>query len=144
VAYHLLSPEVPGRLTSDTVRDQSVWPPRISDVHYEVQDWLGDDLLTSFPVFLISPRAGAALEAAGLPGFVLADADITIEDDMQDIVDPIVRTFRWLRVTGAAGDTDVGFDERAHLVVSDRALDVLQDFQLDHCDIEDWPPPERA
>lgn len=136
--YLLLQPEVAGGLREQTTMDASVHPPVVTQLHYEVLDWLGDDLLESFPCFLISPEAAAALTAAGMRSFALADALITLEPQMEDLYDHRVLTFRWLQPTGQPGVDDIALDERAHLIVSENAWNVLSTFSIAHCTSNDW------
>ncbi len=46
--------------------------------------------------------------------------------------------FKWLHVVGKAGKHDFGICKKLTLIVSDRALRLLKEKQLDHCDIEEW------
>ncbi len=140
MSFHLLEPEVAGGLGARTVMDTASHPPVVTHLHYEVEGWLGDDLLESTPCFLISPAAAEALRATGVGGFDVAPAEVTVADDVAHVVDPRVTTFGWLKPNGQAGVDDIGVAPDASLVVSDRALEVLRRFHLDHCDISDYAP----
>jgi hypothetical protein len=48
---------VAGGYGEDAILDTSVCPERVERLHYEFDGWLGDDLLESFPVFIITERA---------------------------------------------------------------------------------------
>lgn len=139
MSYHVLAPEVAGGLGPRTVMDAGVHPPAVSRLHYEVEGWLGDDLLESFPCFVISPEAAVALQHAELTGVGIGDADVTVAPGAEGLADDRVTRFRWLRPTGTPGTDDVAIDAAAHLVFSDRALQVLQAFQLAQCDVAMWP-----
>jgi len=115
-----------------------VHPPRVEHLHYEVQGWLGDDLLDSTPCFLISPELAAIGPQAGCTGLRTDDARVTITPDAAPIVDPRVTSFLWLQPQGQPGQDDLALDATASLVVTDRALDVMRRFNLDHCDITEW------
>jgi hypothetical protein len=136
--YHVLMPEVAGGLGTGTLMDTRVHPPAVGSLHYEVDGWLGDDLLESFPCFLISPEAAAALQFAALTGVGFDSAYVTIAPGAEDLVDDRVTRFRWLQATGRPGADDVAVDAAARLVVSDRALTVLQAFRLAQCAITTW------
>ena len=138
MAYYVLEPEAAGGLGPRTVLDTAAHPPVVSRLHYEVEGWLGDDLLESTPCYLVNPAVGPALESAGVSGFELASAEVTVADDAQDVVDARVTTFCWLRPLGKPGIDDLGVAPDASLVVSDKALDVLNQFQLDHCDVSEY------
>ena len=52
--YYFIEPEVAGGWGGNTIADTSVHPPKISKLHYQFDGWLGDDLLESFPCFIVS------------------------------------------------------------------------------------------
>ncbi|MFD0923229.1 hypothetical protein [Saccharopolyspora rosea] len=107
-----------------------------------IDAWTGADLIERFPVVLVTERLAEALAASGLGTFELRDAEITTEPEAEEIRDSAgiqaFPNFRWLHVTGTAGQDDLGTDAEASLVVSDRALALLRQFNLDGCDIEDY------
>lgn len=43
-------------------------PPRLSNVSLEFDGWLGDNLIETYPLFAVTDRLRAALEAAGMTG----------------------------------------------------------------------------
>jgi hypothetical protein len=137
VPHYMLEPEVAGGLGPHTVMTTNVHPPQVEHLHYEVEGWLGDELLESTPCFLISPEAAAALEQAGCTGLRTADAEVTITPDAAPAVDSRVTGFLWLQPQGQPGRDDVAVDATASLVVSERALEVLRGFRLEHCDVTD-------
>lgn len=63
----MLEPEVAGGLGPRTVMSKDADAPRVEHLHYEVEGWLGDDVLESTPCLLISPEAAAALEQPAVP-----------------------------------------------------------------------------
>lgn len=138
MSFYALGPEVAGGLGSRAVVDASLHPPSVQHLHYEVEDWLGDDLLESTPCFLISPAAAAALERASCTGLRTTEAEITVAPGADLRVDRRVLDFLWLRPQGEPGEDDLGLDDVATLVVSDRALGVLRGFDLHHCDVTAW------
>jgi hypothetical protein len=139
MAYFRLEPEVAGELGDGTVMDTSVHPPNVSSLHYEITDWLGDHLLESYPVYLISEQLGHALTQSGLHQFDLRDARVTLSPDAQELLaDVDIPKFRWFVVTGTAGRDDIGVTDNTRLVVSDRALEVLRSYPLNNCDVEPY------
>ncbi len=136
--FHVLSPGVGGGLGERSELDTSVHPPSVHRLHYEVEGWTGDALLESFPCYLVSPLLAEELEAGSLTGAQLADAEVTIAPGAEDVVDTAVLGFRWLQPRGAPGRDDVAADDKARLIVSDRALAVLRRHPLENCLIEQW------
>ena len=140
--FFLLEPEVAGGLSEHSEADVSVHPPVVKRLHYEVAGWQGDDLLESFPCFVISPEAAAALEAADMRSFTFADALMTLLPGTEDLIDHRVLTFRWLQPTGQPGVDDIAVDEKANLIVSEAAWNILQTFHITDYEISEWPPAE--
>lgn len=108
-------------------------------LHYEFEGWQGDDLLTTFPEFVVTERLATALKQSGLSGFQLADLEISAGDMWKQLHDtrPLPRC-RWLKVTGRASAADLGLTELAHLVVSEGALELLRGFSLKACEVSPW------
>jgi hypothetical protein len=141
VAYYTLQPEVAGGLGNATVMDTTVHPPLLQRLHYEFEDWLGDDLVESFPCFLVSEPLAARLTAAGLGTFQLKDVEVTMTPEAKELLgDNAFPNFYWFDVAGTAGRDDVGITLTGLLVVSDQALAVLREFNIDNCDVEPFQP----
>jgi hypothetical protein len=133
----VLEPEVPGGWGPGTIADTSVHPPVVTKLVFEFAGWLGDHLVESFPVHLVSAGLGDALVAAGLKGFVLDDVDVVLDPEFQKWMPNVVSRlpkWRWLRV-GSDPRSDLWLNERAELHVRSVALDVWRGFSLEHCAI---------
>ncbi len=138
-SFSLLEPEVAGGFGELTELDASVHPPAVSRLHYEFHGWLGDDLLESFPCFIVSGPLAASIEAAGLTGFRLAPVDVSVSQEFVELQpETQLPSFAWLQVSGTAGAHDFGLSSKSQLVVSPRALDVLRGHRLAHCQLSRW------
>jgi hypothetical protein len=136
VTFFRVEPEVAGRLGPKTIIDRRDHPPRVDKLHYVFEGWLGDELLESFPCFVVTADAAARLEAARLAGFELRPVEIGTSESFDELhPDRTLPDFRWLDVGGTARRDDFGVDDDGMLVVSKRALDVLRAGQLEHADI---------
>jgi hypothetical protein len=141
MAHFLLHPEVPGGLGEQTELDTSVHPPVVHKLHLEVAGWAGDDLVETFPVFLVSPRLRDAIVSADLTGATTRPALVTLMPGTEELVDPSILSFEWLDTTGEPGADDLGLDALAQLVVSDRALEQMRAHgQLGNCEVEPYSP----
>lgn len=121
--------------------DRSTHPPKVERLHYVFSGWLGDVLLESFPSFIVTNAAQAAVQAQGLSGVQFGAVEVTKSEEFDE--QSRVRKlpdFRWLKVSGKAGADDFGIGSDHRLVVSERALDVLKPFGLAHALIEDYRP----
>lgn len=138
--HFLLEPEVAGGLGPRTVMDRSIHPPRVDQLHYEFDGWLGDCIVESFPVFLVTEVARDALMAACVTGAVFAAAEVTRSKAYDDLhPDRPPPPFVWLKPVGRPGQADVGTAEDGRLVVSQAAMDVLRQMGLDSALVADWP-----
>lgn len=144
--YFLLDPEVAGGKAEDTVVSRSVFPPRVSKLHYRFDGWLGDDLLTSFPCFIVTERLAEAIKNAGLSGVEFKDVKITKSEEFEHFFpNKELPPFVWLDVIGKPGHDDFGALEKdATLVVSDQALRLLRTFHLKQCGVRTYRHKPRG
>ncbi|HCO21570.1 MAG TPA: hypothetical protein DIT97_00290 [Gimesia maris] len=134
--YFLLRPEVAGQLGEETEMDTSVSPPRVDTLEYEFEDWLGDDLLETYPCFIVTEKLKKFLMASELSGFEIAPVIVSKSDIFDDLYEGSeLPEFYWLKITGQPND-DFTLSPKAELIVSERCLNILKDFQLDNCEIE--------
>lgn len=152
----MLSPEVAGGLGSRTIITNRAEIEkgteellRVSRLHYLFEGWLGDDLLESTPCFVITERLCKAIQENQLSGFAISDVDISTSDAFR-LANPTVALpkFFWLQPKGWAsiddatgvvsfsGD-DICVTKKAQLIVKERCLWVLQQFNLRHCKISE-------
>jgi hypothetical protein len=110
----------------------------VKHLHYEFEGWSGDELLASFPCFIVTKEMGAKLVDAGLSGFELAEVEIS-KSGLFLALHPKrdLPAFQWLRVLGDAGAADFGVTEGYDLVVSNGALRILREGRLAHCDVSE-------
>jgi hypothetical protein len=144
--FHVISPEVAGGWGENTVvADRAVHPPVLSKLHYEFDGWLGDVLLTSFPVFIVSESARRKLEAIGATGVKFDDMEVTVSEQFRDIYpDRELPRFFWLKIDGIAGKHDFGIVPICDLVISERVLHALRSLGISHAEIEDFPKDEPS
>lgn len=139
--FLLLAPEVPGGWGEEIVADRSTHPPLVSRLHIYFDGWLGDDLLTSFPNYFVTPRLADALSKSRLSGFALAPMLITKSGVWEQLhPDRPLPECQWLQVTGRAGVDDFGLAALAELIVSKKAYRWLRQFQLTNCESAQWTP----
>jgi hypothetical protein len=136
MAYRL-EPQVAGELGADTVLDSSTHPPTVSRVHYVLDQPDTDELVESFPVFLISTSLGSRLQNAHATGFKLAKAIVRPSEGYRALYrDAPHREYLWMQVRGTAGRSDFWLDESFRMCVSDRAMAILETAKLSDCLVE--------
>lgn len=134
--FFALDPEVAGELGKNTVMDNSVHPPKVSRLHYELDAWLGDDLIQSFPCYLATERLRRKLETASVNGVAFAPVEFSLSANFKERhPSKVVPSFAWLKITGCASKDDFGVEADGRLVVSERALELIKQLTLKHCDI---------
>jgi len=139
VQYFLIEPEVAAELGERTDLDRSRHPPGVNRLHLEFMGWLGDSLLETFPVFVVTQSLGDALVSSQFAGFVLSTFEVSISEQFVELYgDRELPDFYWLRVSGRAGVDDFGLANDHRLVISQRALDLIKHHSLMHADILDW------
>lgn len=138
--FFYIEPEVAGGLGDDTVMDTDVHPPVVSRLNYQFDGWLGDVLLETFPVFIITAEAGKKLVEAGLTGLDFGPVEITKSETFEDMYpDRKLPDFAWLKPRGVAGQDDFGAAPDGRLVTSKRATDALQSLGIENALVEPYP-----
>ena len=137
--FYFIEPEVAGGLGDRTVMDTSYHPPIVTKLEYKFEGWLGDELLESFPCFIMTEPLSTFLTKANLSGFTFESVHISTSDGFDEAFqNKILPRLLWLKVTGRAGVDDFGLADDHRLVVSGAALDILRAAQLDNADIEEY------
>ncbi len=135
-----LGPEVAGGWGKDTVADTTHHPPVITKLHYEFTGWLGDDIVESFPVFLVSVGLAAGIRQELLTGVELDTVKVTLDPQLTRFFPDVARSlpaWRWLRPNGEPHLDDFWQQKDGALVVSERALTVLRLFNIEHCEVQE-------
>ena len=135
--FFVLRPEVAGGLGPKTVMDCSTHPPRVDELHYVFDGWLGDELLETFPCFIATQALWTLLDDAGLSGVRAGPLHVSASEQYVEMYpERVLPPFVRLLVTGTPGKDDLGLKPPARLVASRRALDVLRRRRLEQCDVE--------
>lgn len=135
--YFYIEPEVSGGIGDNSIVDTSVHPPRVLKLHYQFDGWLGDDLLETFPCYIISSSLAKEIELAQLTGFILDDVEISKSKQFEELYPKKeLPVFYWLKVTGKAGKDDFGISEDYRLIVSSKAINVFKNGKIEMADLE--------
>jgi hypothetical protein len=139
--FYFVAPEVAGGLGERTeCSHRSDGEFVVSRLHYEFCGWLGDELLETFPCFIVTRRLAERLEAAGLSGFILVEVEVTASAEFEDLYPGrVLPEFVWLKVHALARAADFGLTRDKRLIVSERALNVLRTGQLAYAEIKAFP-----
>ena len=134
--YFYVEPEVAGGLGENAEIDHSVRPFQVLRLHYHLDGWLGDVLLESFPVFIITENAKNRLQEAGFSGAAYDEVQITTSYEFKQLYPRrTLPAFAWMKIEGAAGHDDFGIAMDRRLVISERAIDVLRQLGIPNAEI---------
>ena len=144
--FFAILPEAAGQMGNNCIHGEiTARPVEIIQADFEFQFWPHDDLLCGFYIFACSASLAEALVTSGLNGFELAKLDVSFEERFYQWAElhkgEQLPEYQWLKIVGRAGIEDFGLVQgqtELPLVVSERALTLLKQFKLQHCDIETY------
>ena len=125
--YYYVKPFVAGDFGKNTVLDNRVHPPIVHKLHYEIDVWIGDVLIRSFPCYLVTKEAEQELLEIGVSGVTFADVEVTASELFRRLQPQTkLPSFVWMKIQGRPEHDDFGMAPNHELVVSERALDVFE------------------
>ena len=147
--FYRLCPEVAGEIgeNSKIVYKNGI----IEDVtylHYEFAGWLGDELLTQTPCFIVTAALSDSIIQSNLTGYKLEKMEVSVSDEFKEFYpDKIVPEFVRLIPLGklesnnrkdlVESNLDFNLEDNVELVVSENALKIIKQHKLLHCDIQE-------
>ena len=137
--YRYLEPEVSGGLGKKTQLDSSTHPPIVTKLHYVFDGWLGDDILETFPCFIITESLKNKIESEGLTGITFDSVLISKSETFVALYpNRQLPLFFWAKIIGEFKEADffIGNDNR--LIVSDSAYNILKAFNIENGLFEDF------
>lgn len=139
-----LEPVVDGGLGPGADYDGTRHPRLVGELAYEFEDWSGDDVVQTAGYWLVSDRLAQALRASELTGWALDTVRVSTSGVFEDLHPDGLEMPHWHRLlpVGSPMD-DVTLIGRTYVCVSDRALDLLRRFTIEHAEIRpvsDIPP----
>ena len=141
MAYFVLEPEVAGGFGPATTGDLRARPPQIEKFNYEFDTWLGDPLLEALSTYIVTDPLRERLIEAHASGVEFGDVEVTKAGIFLDLYgDRPLPAFSWLQITGRAGKDDFGLSSSRRLVVSERMMNLLKEFDLKYCDVSEYDP----
>jgi hypothetical protein len=139
MTYFTLEPEGAAGFGPATTGDLRARPPRIEKFNYEFDTWLGDPLLEAISAFIVTDRLKERLMEAHASGVAFGDVEVTKAGIFLDLYgDRPLPAFSWLQITGRAGQDDFGLSSSGDLVVSERMMNLLNAFGLNHCEVSEY------
>ncbi|WP_122556674.1 hypothetical protein [Pseudomonas viridiflava] len=133
--YYYIEPEVAGGWGESTIADTSCHPPKVEKLEYKFDGWLGDDILETFPCFIVTETLAKSIFDSKLTGISYKPVKVSMSVDILENDNLILPKFEWMQVDGIRGKDDFYLSKDNRLVVSGPALKLLQKFNLNHADI---------
>jgi hypothetical protein len=139
MTYFTLEPEWAGNFGPATTGDLTTRPPRIDKFNFEFDIWPCDPLLEAICAFIVTDPLKERLIEAQAAGIAFGHAEITKSGIYLDVHgERPLPAFSWLQITGRAGRDDFGLSSSHYLVVSERMMNLLKAFGLNHCEISEY------
>lgn len=153
----ILEPEVAGEIGEHTIYenyDAIVSKGEraiISHLHFVFMGWLGDDILETTPCFLVSEQLKKAIETSDLTGYEFHNIEVSLSDEYQELY-PYQELPCFYRLIPHGiinvqeemysnwNGMDFCLTEKMYLVLSEKAMNILKDFHLEHADITEILP----
>lgn len=146
---YLLEPEVAGEIGEKTTFLDDTYQngvKKISNLHYELEGWLGDELLESTPCFIITENFANSIRNSELNGYFLKEVEITVSDLFKELYpNKPLPNFKQLIPKGKVfvkngkftgwSQEDFCLSQNLELVVSRDAFKVINKHTLSHCDL---------
>ncbi|WP_312992700.1 hypothetical protein [Chryseobacterium flavum] len=105
--YKLIEPEVAGGIGEKTEIDNSFFPPLVKHLHYEFNGWLGNDILESFPCYIVTERLRQDIEFEHLTGVSFDNVLITKSETFLELYpQKLLPTFFWMKINGEKDKDD--------------------------------------
>ncbi|HEY4326955.1 MAG TPA: hypothetical protein VGN20_23415 [Mucilaginibacter sp.] len=136
--YIIIEPEVAGGLGEGTIGDFKPQPPIVEKLNYEFFGWMGDDIIESFPCFIMTERLKNKICDEQLSGIAFDDVFITKSKEFftrytnEDLPD-----FFWAKINGVFGLDDFAIGNDLRLTISEKAFKILELFNLNHALLEE-------
>jgi hypothetical protein len=133
--YFQIRPDVPGYFTNSRyVLDHL---EEVSTIHYILECWPDDDIISSIRIYLVKEKLARAIGLSKLTGFELKECVVS-KGEQFHIASPgfgDLPEFLWLYINGVPGVDDFGITKNLKLVVSERALNLLNSFVIENAKI---------
>ena len=136
--YWYVEPEEPGELGPATDIDMSTHPPLVSRLEYLMNVPPNDEILASFPCYVVSARVRARLTALGATGCTFRSVTVTPGPGFERLW-PSVRLpqYWWMDILGSAGVDDLGIAPDLRLVASDRVRTAIEPW-MGHAELTNF------
>ena len=137
--FKSIEPEVAGGIGEDTKLDTTIHPPIVYQLHYEFSGWLGNDIVESFPCFIVTDALKEAILKEHISGVDFDYVKVTTNNEFDELHPGLsLPAFNWMKISGKAGEDDFGISDNLLLVISEKAYNLLSLFNISAADVKDY------
>ena len=131
MTFFKIEPEVSVYMGEMTTYDKSTTPWEIKELHLEFEGWLGNDIVTSSPVFCISSNLKEGLESSSFSGVIGFDTiKITKSENFLELYpNKKLPDFFLLRINGIYKKDDFSIHD-GDLIISEEVLKLLNKYNI--------------
>lgn len=142
-----LEPEVAGEIGENSkIKYERGIINEVEFLHYEFTGWLGDEILTSHPCFIVSENIVEDILKSNLKGYRFEDIEMSTSDEFKEMYpNRDIPNFKRLipvgevivcdeKIIQSSGD-DFCLEDNVELVVSYNALEILKRHKIENCEI---------
>jgi len=128
--YFHVEPEVSGGFGEGSILDSSTHPPVVSKLHYEFYGWFDNDIVTSFPCYIVTIRLMDKIKVENLTGVIFDEVQISQSYEYNELFpNKTLPEFKWMKIIGVCGKDDFGIGKNLRLVISEKAYNILKLFK---------------
>lgn len=125
--HRYIEPEVAGELGNKTIIETQYFPPKVRELHFIFNGWLGDDIIECFPCFIVSEKLMNSILTNELTGVFFEEMRISKSEEFIEMYPAReIPKFYWAKITGKFGIDDFVIANDFRLVISEKAYGVLQ------------------
>lgn len=144
--YYKLEPEVAGGIgkESQIIYTEEGRIKEITFLDYEFDGWLGDELLTTTPTFIVSEQLTNDIIERKLTGCIFQDMKVSVSDDFLEFHHkeelPNFKRLVPVNNINSFDELDNSLQDfyaykLRELIVSEKALSIIKEHSISHCDI---------
>ncbi|PPG37930.1 hypothetical protein [Pseudoclavibacter sp. RFBA6] len=132
MTHHVLEPEATGTVGhgAEWTQDASGSQTQANLLRCELAGWLGDELVGVHPDFIVTGPLADALRASDLSGFELRKTVVTTSPEFVSYAGGLPQRWERLEPTGRADGNDDFAQRNGMLLVSERALALLNEHRI--------------
>lgn len=144
--YYMIKPEVAGELGDNSkIIYEAGRIKEVTFLEFVFCDWLGDEILTARPCYMITKNLMDDFVTNGIRGVKYEDVQISFSEDFLEMYEDTSEMPAFVRLVplnkvecfGEDMEDDIYADKCNRLIVSEKALEILKRHKIDHCDIEE-------